>query len=95
MRNITIINHVKLRPNALREAESWFVDWKAFLSKVTQCKDIEVLLINEDTFYWLEHWKSKDQLEKFIREHLIYTGHISRMTEFAYTFDRDIYKKIN
>lgn len=94
MKNVTVITRIYLKPDNEQKVAAWFERWKGFLSKVAQCKDLEVITATDKCFFWIENWKSKEQYEKFVAEHLIYASYVNEITFMCYQYERDIYKKI-
>lgn len=94
MKNITVITKLKLKPESLEQFRVWFEDWQVFLSKVSQCKSLEVVVETPESVLWYEGWNSHQQLEKFIHEHLIYVDFSKRLFDLCYDCERETFKKI-
>lgn len=94
-KNIVTISKIKLKPNHADKARAWLQEWQKFINDVALCGDFEVLAADDQHLCWIEHWGTKEQLDKFVKEHMIYSGHIQRLNEMGYAMlERELFKKI-
>ncbi len=70
-------------------------EWQAFVKPIEGYEGLDVVCCVPEQVVWIEHWRTKADLDAFNRDHLAFSNYLADL--FAYSRNvpqREVYRKL-